>query len=462
MKTLFVTLHNTFAVRNLLRSRALESVKAAGVRVVCLVLAEKIDYYAREFPDYIFEPLPIEVRNWWLDKFFQTLTMQGLHSRTGQIQSWGRMFRQDAKFLHYIRSIAPFLFERLVWNLGRFRWWRPFVRVLYRHIPSRVYTELFEKYQPDLVFATNLINAEDYRLLLEAKRKNIQTVGMVLSWDNLTSKTFLQVFPDNLIVHNNVVKNEAVSLAGYPAERIIVTGVPQYDPYFQRQNLLSRDEFCAQIDADPAKKIILYAASGKASTLFDLDIVEGLAKAIDSERLPRETQILVRPYPRYDFPPAKIEELRQRAKILIASPVTHAGWKKDDWEFGNEDLIFLINSLAHADVVITLSSTFLIEGSIFDKPTISAAITGNQKLNYWYQAERMLEFEHLQALKDFGAFATARNFDQLFDLVNEALTNPAKNHLERQKLIARQCVYIDGQSAERLGKLLVRYVWSKS
>ena len=255
-----------------------------------------------------------------------------------------------------------------------------------------------------------MINEEDYRLLLEAKRQKIKTVGMILSWDNLSSKVFLQVFPDQLIVHSNVIKDEAVRLAGYPAEKIIVTGVPQYDPYFQRKNLLSREEFCTQIGADPKKKIILYAASGKASSLFDLDIVEKLSGAIKSRVLPTGTQILIRPYPRYDFPSKKIEELQKRAKILIFSPVTHGGWEKDDWEFGDRDLNFLINSLAHADVILTMTSTFLIEGAIFDKPIISPIFNGQKKLNYWYRAERLLEFDHLASLKNFGAFEIARSY----------------------------------------------------
>ncbi len=460
MKTLLVTLHNTFAIRNLLRTQALGLVQKSGVHVVCLAPAEKIEYYRQEFTDYTFEPLPIEVRDRPLDKFFQILAVQGLHSRTVQIQSFGRMFRPDAKLFHYVRNAGTFIFERLVWHLGRFAWWRPFVRWLYHRIPSRVYQELFNKYQPDLVFAANMINPEDYRLVLEAKRRGIKTVGMVLSWDNLTSKVFLQAFPDQLIVHNNVIKDEAIKLAGYPAKNIVVTGVPQYDPYFKHQGVLSRVEFCERIGADPAKKIILYAASGKASILFDLDIVEGLTKAIESGRIKQASQILVRPYPRYDFPPAKIEELRRRANVLTASPVTHGGWKKDNWEFGDADLGFLISSLAHADVVLTMTSTFLIEGTVFDKPVISPIFNGQKKLNYWYRAERFMEFDHLNDLKDFGAFAIARSAEELYDLVNEALENPKKHHDRRQALVLRQAVYTDGRSAERLGQFLLDQVAS--
>lgn len=456
MKTIFVTLHNTFAVRNLLRSQTLAVVRQENIRVVCLVVAEKIPFYREEFPDYVFEALPVEIRKNWLDRLFKFFTIDGLHTNSVRIQSYGRMFRHGSRLVDFIRNTPAFLFERLIWNLGGFSWWRPWVRFWYRQIPSQVYRQLFDTYQPTLVFAANMINAEDYRLVLEAKQRGIKTVGMVLSWDNLTSKVFLQIFPDHLIVHNDVIRDEVIALAGYPASQITVTGVPQYDGYFQQRNVWSREDFCRHIGADPSKKIILYAASGKASILFDIDIVTGLAQAIDAGVLPRDTQILVRPYPRYDFPPAKIEELRRRAKILIASPVTHGDWEKDNWEFGDVDLKFLTNSLAHADVVITMSSTFLIEGAVFDKPVISSIFNVNPAIGYWSSAERFLEFEHLAALKNFDAFPLTRSFDQLFAAVNEALANPQQRHDRRQALIRRQCVFTDGRSAERLGQALLR------
>ena len=44
---------------------------------------------------------------------------------------------------------------------------------------------LYDKYSPDLVFSTIVINdAFDVPILREAKKRNIRTVGAIRSWDS--------------------------------------------------------------------------------------------------------------------------------------------------------------------------------------------------------------------------------------------------------------------------------------
>lgn len=453
--TIFITIHNTFAIRNFFRSGALSVLlNERDARVVALVPEEKLSYYQKEFKDVIFERLPVEVRNSWIERFFYFLTVDAIHTNSVKIQQYSQTFR----FGSYASMVwKPLLFplRRLVWHLGGFSWWRSFVQWLYARIPSNLYAELFQRYKPDLVFAANLINPEDYRILLEAKRDGIKTIGMILSWDNLTTKSSLHVFPDRLITHNPVIKEEARKFAGYPTERAVITGIPQYDRYFQKKGIIGRDKFIKSIGGDPRKKLILYAASGKASIAFDLDIVEMIHKGIKSGALPRDAQILVRPYPRYDFPQEKRAVVEKLPGVIIRSPVEHLGTGRDDWEFEEESLDFMVNSLFHADAVLAMSSTFLIESCIFDKPTISVLFDGYQKKGYYQSAKKLFDFEHLADIKKINAFAFVFNEKELYGAINEALSRPEKRREERKILVSRQCAFTDGRSAERIGRAIL-------
>lgn len=462
MKTIIITLHNTFAVRNLFRSGVLDVLlKDGGVRVVGLASEEKLEYYRKEFPGIFFERLPVEVRDSWFENFFYLFTTEAIHTQSIKIHQYSRVFRIGSK-PDYVLNPFRLVLERLFWHLGVFPWWRPLVRKIYAKIPSNLYGVLFDKYSPDLVFAANMIHVEDYRLLLEAKRRGIKTLGMILSWDNITTKSPLHVFPDRLIVHNSVIKEQAVKYAAYPSEQIIITGIPQYDMYFQNKYVLPRGDFFKRIGADPGKKLILYVASGKASMPVDLDIIDIIQKGIGIGKIKEQSQLLVRPYPRYDFSPEKVQKIKSYKNAVIHSPVEHVGEKsRDDWEYSEDSLKFLVNSLTHSDAVINGCSTFLIEGAIFGKPVISALFDGYQKLGYYQSLRKMFDFEHLAEIKDMGAINFSLSENELYGDINEALYDPEKGAEERKNLVRRQCAFLDGKSAERIGRAITDCFSSK-
>ena len=116
MKTIFITLHNTFAIRNLFRSGALSVLLNEGdVRVVALVPEEKIPYYQKEFKDVIFERLPVEARNSWIERLFHFLTVDAIHTNSVKIQQYSQVLRFGS-YLSMIWKPIVFPFQRLLWH----------------------------------------------------------------------------------------------------------------------------------------------------------------------------------------------------------------------------------------------------------------------------------------------------------------------------------------------------------
>ena len=110
------------------------------------------------------------------------------------------------------------------------RRWRLALRGLLaaeKAIPSAARLDSFvEEQQPDVVVLTPLVTdaSRQNDLVKSARKSGIPTVLAVASWDHLTTKGGIRVDVDRVLVWNDVQLDEAVSLHGVPADRVVVTG----------------------------------------------------------------------------------------------------------------------------------------------------------------------------------------------------------------------------------------------
>ena len=455
MKSVMANVSNSFFVRNFLRSSACETLLRSGqVRLILLAPKGKLDYYRVQFPDksIIFDVMP-DVDGFRIDKIFKYFETASIHTKTSYMLSKANLHRTGSKSPFILRNIN-FGWRYLIWQLGKFQLWRELLRNLYFLFPNSAFSELIVKYKPDLVFLPSMIYLEDYILAKEAKKRKIKTLGMTLSWDNFYSKTLLLVKPDFLMVHTELIVNQARKMGDYDGE-ITATGIPQYDRYFKKEGISSREEFFKKIGADPAKKLILYAFSGKAALNLEFAVLDVLHEIIKRKTNKEDIQVLLRPYPRYDFSNDKLRELREKYNFLAAQPVSHPIQGSDNWEFDSEALNFLSSSLAHADLVITMYSTFFIEAALFDRPIIAVAFDGNKNLDYWNSSKRFFDWDHLAELKAQEGLKISKNEAELDMAIDEYLEKPFLLAEGRKRIVIQQCQFTDGKSGERLAKTIL-------
>lgn len=456
VKTILIPITSNFFIRNFLRTDTARILAArSDIRLVLLAAENKVAYYRREFPlpNVEFAVLP-DVRRSGTERLFSFLETASIHSRTtAMLHSW-RLHRTRSQVVYPVR-LAAFVMRRTLWHIGKFRIWRQAIRGAYDLAPSRAMRAVFDRYRPDLVFAATML-PRDAAVLKEAKKRRIKTVGMVLSWDNLYNKTLLRVHTDTLLVHTNAIREQAVTRGDYPRERITIVGIPQYDDYFRRSRIVPRKEFMVSIGADPSKKLILYGFSGKAGLAIDYDIVDILAHAVRQGEIRKPVEVLLRPYPRYDFADSKLAVLRGQYGFLAESSAAHVGGGKESWEFDDRAISFLANSLAHADIVITMYSTFFIEAAIFDKPLIAIAFDGRQTADYWNSAGRFFDWDHLRPLKAMNGIWRVESREELVRAINAYLENPSCLHKGREEIVRTQCQFTDGKSGMRVADALLR------
>ena len=73
-----------------------------------------------------------------------------------------------------------------------------------------------------------------------ARALGIPSGLLVFSWDNLSNKGLIHEMPDRMFVWNDIQVREAVKLHKYPADRVVVTGAPRFDEFFEMKPATTR------------------------------------------------------------------------------------------------------------------------------------------------------------------------------------------------------------------------------
>ncbi|MEK7554757.1 MAG: CDP-glycerol glycerophosphotransferase family protein [Patescibacteria group bacterium] len=315
---------------------------------------------------------------------------------------------------------------------------------------ERPYAHLFEKYQPDLVFAANMAMVPDSELLAEAKRRGVKTLGMVCNWDHL-NKYFIPRQADYLIAQNEPMRREAVEFQGYEPEQITVTGFPKFDIYPTiAKYTMNREEFLRHFNIPQNAKLILFI-SGSAYSLDEGDILETISNWIKEGNLDKNAHLLIRPY--VTLRDRKQEEAKY--KKLMTDPTIAFNWMKGD-ESGKPRELYL-GMLAHADVVISMFSTTAIEAALLDKPTIAIGFDGYAKRPPHQSIRRMETMHHFKNVLDTGNVPVARNFDELKSMIESYLATPSKDRDKRMDIVRKLCHGGDGLASNRVTEIILSH-----
>lgn len=437
MRTIFITSFHGLISRNILATPLLDMlVGAHGFRVVLLVPDYKVEFFKKQYgrEGVIIEG--VDRRLHQLDLLFRYFSLVLLNTKTLYIKRKTEMKGSGAWL------------ARLIGN-------RKWARVVFRKAsalftPRGRFRPLLEKYQPNLIFSTDLQNELDARLLHEAKSRKIKIVGMVRSWDNLTSKGVIRVLPDHMVVWNEIIKKEAMDYVDLQPWRVSVIGIPHYDAYV-RERCSPRDEFYKRVRLDPQKSFILFAPTGDryiVRNTIDRDVL-----AILQEIVPPTHQILVR------MPPAdtvNLEGLTLSARTRIDEPGTHFGTSKKTSELSGEDDKHLADTIFWCDLLVTGPSTMAIDAAVFDKPTIFIAFDGLEKRPYYEGMKRFTDYLHIQHIIRTGGVRVVMSQDELQQALTDYLFNIHRDHEKRQVLRQRECFRLDGNSSQRLADVLIK------
>ena len=445
MRTIFFTAFQAVEVKNLLRTGVVEKLlKESDVRVVLFMKNQvRIDHYKNEFSHHrlVYEAVNIP-RSKGLDAFFAGLKFTLLRTDTTLLRR-KLFFEDDKNALRYYAG--SFL------NLGLAR---PSVRrvaraIDYHFVSSNTYAPYFEKYKPDAVFLAHLFDESEVELLREARKRGIKTIGFINSWDKVTARCILRLLPDKMIVFNDVIKDEVIRHNEMSGKNIFMSGIPQYDYYFDGA-CSSREVFFKKIGIDPQKKLIVFVPAGQFSSDSDWLAIDLLYKLEREGKFCKNTAILVR------FPPNHFLDEKEAEKRRSFLKYDHPGVRfmskmGGDWDMTQKDLAHLKDTLYHMSLLISHgASSVNIDSAVFNKPIIQLNFELMKNAVPLKSIPRYYNMEHIKKAFASGGARKVGGADELAEWVNKYLKDPSLDEEGRKHIVAEQYKYLDGKAADRI------------
>ena len=447
MKSIFVIVDLGISIRNILRTevfKRLTEEKALHIVIFSPVVDEG---FLEEFGS---ERVTIEPLRQWrpnpMVKLVQSLRKEFWAERSDIFTFKNRREKKDRKSTRLLIRLLNAL------NLGHL-----LDRTLDRldqleiKLTPRLEQALFDRFQPALVFSSS-IYTKALAVPVGAKQRGIPVIGFMQSWDNPTSKGPFPFRPDKVIVWNEILRREIEEHHAIPAERIFVSGVPQFDLYTHTDRFLSRDAFFRKWRLDPSRRLITYT-TGSARMLPDEHLViDMLDQAMKRHEIVPDSQLLVRLHPKDK--PEVYSRFAQRADIVVQSP-GRVGATQDNWNPSIEDMYDLAELMYHSDVVVNIASTITIDAACLDTPVINVRFDGPTNHDYLNSCRRYYDYDHYRNILATGGVRIADTPAELVDAINRYLADPQLESAGRERIRNEQCWKLDGQSGRRIAEFLL-------
>ena len=291
-------------------------------------------------------------------------------------------------------------------------------------------------------------------MLREAKKRDIKTVGLINSWDKITSRCMIRLLPDKLIVHNEIIKREAIKYAEMPEKDIEVTGIPHYD-IFINSRATQRSEFCRRFGLDPEKRFLVFCPLGKRYGDIDLEILDILLDFKNKKLLPEDVEIMVR------FPPndtVDINSFKARGVPFYQPGIRFAvgNERRVEWDMDEEDNQILFDTLFHCSLLICQASSLAIDASVFDKPIINFKIKSERNILPPRDGNWLYGLNHYQYILYSGGVQLVTTKDEFLKWINKYLTDPKIDARGRKKIREEQCWKLDGQAGRRVTNSILK------
>jgi hypothetical protein len=325
---------------------------------------------------------------------------------------------------------------------------RAFLWLQKKLFTPNLYSDLLDRYQPDLVISDAAGWRLDRYLLREVNRRGIKTATAIVGWDNPSSNGLVGASVEYVNVWSDIHAWEMNVGLDWPMEKIHVGGMPLYDNYLSGKWALPREEYFHVHGLDPHKKLVAFVATAMNITP-NLHLVELLARMVSSGQLSQPSQLLVRLHPNHFRPIPHYEEEREAifevAKrypdVHVVSPQALAG---DLPRYSGEDFEEKGSMLSHADVVVTIYSTMVVEATLHGKPVVSACIntpTG-WKEHYWIPLSEVPTWPTAARVDELGASKVAFTEQQMVEALNTYLEDPSVDADNRQRFIKQELTFL--------------------
>jgi hypothetical protein len=477
-KRIFISADHGMAIIYFLQSDVVPLLLEAGIEVVVLTDDETRDRIAQRFarPGLTFEGLRLKQAAAYASTFKPRLQwLLAFLRRVGG--SWRINTEAMDSHIWEVWVENSWKFRLGVWLpaalaillLRSFSFARKYlVRLQDDLIPQpRLYSDLFEKYKPNLVIASTAGWRLDRYLLREARLQRVPSLAAIVGWDNPSSYAIRGATVDYATCWSALQKEELVKGSDWDPRRVNIGGIPSYDGYFRKEWLLSREDYFKLHGLDPARRLISYACSF-VHFAPNYPNVEALARLVAGDRLCGPAQLLIRLHPsHFQDKPRIFAEERERIfeletkypHVHVVKPVALGG---SLGYYGGEDMDEKSSMMAHSDVLVTVYSTMVVETAVHDTPIVAAVLDvpggWNKPGKYSLSLRKIGNWPTHQRFRQARAGRVASNEQQLQELLDLYLANRDLDKMERRRFIEREITFTDASAGRRTAEYILQVI----
>lgn len=363
--------------------------------------------------------------------------------------------------------VGRLFYRSILWVAAAASRWRPIRRLLARienvTVPFSAHEDFYQRYEPDMAVVTSLGFDVDTPVMREAHKHGARTTVLIKNWDVPTTRGIGGVMPDNVLVWNDEMHDEVVRYHDVPARCIGISGVSQWDHYFRSDApVCDRDSFLRRYGLRPDRRTIYFAMTTPSHYKYNVTLARMLLEAMRDGRLAGETQLLVRLHPAYVLIGGMLsDEIRDELKALerefggclafsLPTSEEYSGFVIP----GDGDDTDLKEILTHSDAMVTIYSTQILEGMIFDLPIINAGMFAFRDTGLpiaTYEA-----WDHIRQVLDRDAVAYCYTMDEVVTAINDALSDPARGAAARRRITGQLFPEsLRGRGGEESGRQLL-------
>ncbi len=312
---------------------------------------------------------------------------------------------------------------------------------------------LLKKERPDTIFCAHQRDIKAAVLVEAAKELNIKTITVVYSWDNLP-KARLAVKANLYLVWSEYMKKEMQLY--YPEideSNIYITGTPQFEHYYKKENLIPKQTFYHKYGLDPSKKIICFSGDDEKTSPDDPSYLTDLANALETSGLDKYYQIALRRCP-VDISGRFISVVKQYPDLIIE---INPSWRfegKTHWTAvypDKLDVSLLVSTVFYSDIVINVGSTMAFDFAMFEKPCIFINYDQKSQNDTNWTVTTIYQFQHFRTMPNQPAVFWLNDKREISNLIKKITFAEVKDGMDLWK----KTVLGDFQYASiRINKLL--------
>ncbi len=305
-------------------------------------------------------------------------------------------FKYCRHYFYQLPAYIPFI-DLIIFNSLKF---------LYNKSSTNL-PEQFKKKYDLIIFVGGNIEIEIFEMVKELNKIGTTSALCIENWDNLTSKRFIITVPNYIFVMGKDSAELASSIQGIDKKRIVVAGLPRFNPYrtkIELDDTKSQDRF-----------IILYLGCYQPHN--EVKLINNLIDGLNSSNMVGKYRLMYKPHPgarnRYKDDPI------MRGPVDIISSSSRANPIIDNKHTS------VINN---ANIIISTPTSMLIECMILGKKTILDLT--NDGVHRSTAGLAFNNYIHFKILNKISNLEKCFEVEQLIKKVLFEFNNPTTSYIE--------------------------------